>query len=484
MTDEFALIKKYFAPLSDKIGDDCAVLDLNPGEQLVTSTDTLVEHVHFPSDSPPDQIAYRAVATAASDLAAMGADPRALTIALTVPEADEVWLQQFSRGLAQATEDNGLELIGGDTTRGSLTISCTVLGAVPTGEALTRDGARPGDKVFVSGTLGDAAAALAVMQGEWSGPGTHRQYLLTRFYRPTPRLELGKALRGIASSAIDISDGLLADAGHIAERSAVKMRIDAASVPINAVLTDHPDPDQAVQWALAGGDDYELLFTVPADKADRVPEGCTCIGEVLDGEGVSCDVEVTSQGYRHFEQSPPTESNSSDAASEAVPQSVEMPRPTTSPGPFANWVQFLAFGFGSGLAPKAPGTAGTVVAIPLFLLMTQAGLAGYSALLLISIALGVYLCDRASREYGVHDHPGIVWDEFAGFWLTMWAVPVSWQTILAGFVLFRVFDILKPWPIGWLDKRVHGGLGIMIDDLVAGVFACGLLHLGLLWIGG
>lgn len=153
----------------------------------------------------------------------------------------------------------------------------------------------------------------------------------------------------------------------------------------------------------------------------------------------------------------------------------------TRPTPFRNPIQFLAFGFGSGLSPKAPGTAGTLVAIPLYLLAAPLPLAGYTLFIIATFLLGTWLCDSASKQLGVHDHPGIVWDEFVGYWITLWAVPFGWQWVLAGFVLFRLFDIAKPWPIGWLDRRVHGGLGIMIDDVVAGVMACGCLHF-VLWL--
>ena len=233
MTDEFSLINKYFAPMSSQIGDDCAMLEVGPGEILATSVDTMVENTHFYRDAPPDQVAYRAVVTAVSDLAAMGAEPRAMTLALTLPSANDAWLQQFSRGIHQASEDYAIELIGGDTTRGPLTITLTVMGAVPTGQALTRAGARPGDAVFISGTLGDAAAALEVINGKWKGHGEYREYLLKRFYRPTARVALGQSLRGIASAAIDVSDGVLADAGHICEQSHVGIRIDSASLPIS-----------------------------------------------------------------------------------------------------------------------------------------------------------------------------------------------------------------------------------------------------------
>ena len=156
-----------------------------------------------------------------------------------------------------------------------------------------------------------------------------------------------------------------------------------------------------------------------------------------------------------------------------------MPEPESTqanPAPFRSPVQFLALGFGSGLAPKAPGTAGTLAAIPLYLLVAHWSLPYYTGFILVSALLGIWICGEASRQLGVHDHGGIVWDEFVGFWITLWALPVSWQWVLAGFVAFRVFDVLKPWPIGWLDRKIHGGLGIMLDDIIAGLMACAVLH--------
>ncbi len=465
MTDEFSLINKYFAPFSREIGDDCAIIELAHGERLATSIDTMVEGRHFYPDAPPDQVGYRAVAAAVSDLAAMGATPRALTLALTLPEANDTWLSQFARGIQQATEEYDMELVGGDTTRGPLTITCTVMGAVPADRALERGGARPGDQVYVSGTPGDAAAGLAVIDGQWPGHSQYKTYLLTRFYRPTARVELGQALLGQATSAIDVSDGLLADAGHIAEQSEVGIRIYSDRLPISPALQTIPEAEQARRWALSGGEDFELLFTLPVGEA--APAGCTLIGEVVEGEGVYCDFAVDLPGYQHFQPEP---------------QSASASAPTPGrPKPFRSLAQFLAFGFGSGLSPKAPGTAGTVAAIPLFLLMSQLNLPLYSGLVVLGAALGIYLCDAASRELGVHDHPGIVWDEFVGYWITMWALPVTWQTVLAGFVAFRIFDIAKPWPIRWLDKHVHGGFGIMVDDMLAGLFACAVMHVG--WYG-
>ncbi|MFV8819239.1 phosphatidylglycerophosphatase A [Haliea sp. E17] len=155
---------------------------------------------------------------------------------------------------------------------------------------------------------------------------------------------------------------------------------------------------------------------------------------------------------------------------------------TRQPTPFTSPVQFLAFGFGSGLSPKAPGTAGTVAALPLYWLLAKLGLPGYTVAVLVALLAGVWICQRASDELGVHDHGGIVWDEFVGLWIALWGLPVAWPWVLAGFVLFRLFDIVKPWPIGYLDRRVHGGLGIMLDDVVAGVFAGICLHAAHWWL--
>ena len=159
----------------------------------------------------------------------------------------------------------------------------------------------------------------------------------------------------------------------------------------------------------------------------------------------------------------------------------EPPGPVAAvkPAPFSRPVQFLAFGFGSGLSPRAPGTAGTLIAVPLYLLVADWSLPLYSLFIVLSAALGIWFCDVASRELAVHDHPGIVWDEFVGYWITMWALPTSWTWIVAGFVVFRIFDIVKPWPISQLDRKVGGGFGIMIDDIVAGLLACATLHLAL-----
>jgi len=302
---EFSLISRYFSSLGRGeavdlgVGDDCAILRLPQDKRLATPMDTLVSGVHFPDDAFPEDIGYRAVAVAASDLAAMGAAPLAMTVALTLPEADDFWLTTFSEGLAAAVSEYQLPLVGGDTTRGPLVITVQVFGALPTDTALLRSGAKPGDSLLISGTPGDAAGGLAFLQGDWQPSPEYAEYLLGRFYRPTARLQLGAQLLGRATSTIDVSDGLLADAGHIAAASGVKISIESALLPLSAALASHPDRAQALRWALCGGDDYELCFTQPAEMP--VPQSCTRIGTVTEGEGAGCDVDIDNAGgYRHF----------------------------------------------------------------------------------------------------------------------------------------------------------------------------------------
>ena len=302
---EFSLIYRYFSDLGRgaavdlSVGDDCAILRLEEGERLATSIDTMVIGVHFPEDSFPEDIGFRAVSAAASDLAAMGARPLGMMVALTLPAVDELWLNAFSQGLAAAVSEYQLPLVGGDTTRGPLSISVQVMGALPSGQALLRGGASVGDGVYVSGTLGDAAGALALLQGQWQAAPDHAEFLLDRFNRPRARLELGRELLGRATAAIDISDGLLADAGHIAAASGVKIRIETDLLPLSPALSSHDSPEQILQWALAGGDDYELCFCLPA--GEHPPTGCTRIGKVEAGAGVDCGLEIDiPPGYQHF----------------------------------------------------------------------------------------------------------------------------------------------------------------------------------------
>ena len=303
MADEFSLINRWFAPLSSTIGDDCAVLQPVPDTDLAISIDTQVESVHFPVGGPPDQIAWRATAAALSDLAAMGAVPLGVTLGLTLPEADDAWLERFADGLGRCLREHDCDLLGGDTTRGPLTVTVQVLGELPRGRALYRSGASVGDEVFVSGYTGDAAAALAYMAGTWPGSAEYGDHLLQCYYQPRARLALGRQLLDVASSAIDISDGLLADASHVCERSGVGMEIDVLALPLSDALRSVPRREQALDWALGGGDDYQLLFTVNPQRIEAVPAGCHAIGRVVSGSGVRCEHVPTQPGYAHFQQS-------------------------------------------------------------------------------------------------------------------------------------------------------------------------------------
>ena len=316
---EFSLIEQYFSH-SDQggavllgVGDDGAILQLSPGEQLVTSVDTLVSGVHFPQDADPADIARRAIRVNLSDLAAMGATPRWFTLALTIPGVKEEWLAPFSRALAEEAAEFGCALVGGDTTAGLLTISINIFGVVPEGQALLRSGAKVGDIIYVTGSLGDAAAALACTKGLFPKANIESEYLLYRFYQPTPRIAEGQKLRGVASAAIDISDGLLADLGHIARRSDIGAEISQDKLPLSDALKMLTDQQQVMEWALTGGDDYELCFTVPEKKADILEAmialgklDATAIGRMIEGEGVVCldsngePLCFDQRGYQHF----------------------------------------------------------------------------------------------------------------------------------------------------------------------------------------
>lgn len=315
---EFALIETFFANRQGPaigvrlgVGDDCALLMPNPGEELAVTTDTLVGGVHFPVDGPAEEIGQRALRVNLSDLAAMGATPRWFQLALTLPIADDGWLEAFSRGLFAAAQVHGATLVGGDTTRGPLSVTITAIGTVPAGQALRRDGAKPGDHIYVTGALGDGAAGLAMLTDR--SEQADAAYLRQRYWRPTPRVAEGELLRGLAAAAIDISDGLLADLGHIARRSRVGARLHSGRLPVSGALGRYAPRQQAIEWALAGGDDYELCFTVPPARVDRVEElassgqlTATAIGWIIPGAGVACrdefgqDLKVRRDGYDHF----------------------------------------------------------------------------------------------------------------------------------------------------------------------------------------
>lgn len=315
---EFELIRHYFAAASCAqagegvalgIGDDCALLQVPAGEQLAISTDTLVSGVHFPESPDPFLLAQRALAVSVSDLAAMGATPVGFTLALTLPRAEPDWLQGFARGLDQMAQHCAIRLIGGDTTRGPLSLTLTVFGRVPMGMALTRKGAQVGDLLCVGGELGDAAGALPLVLGQRQAEPAVAEPLLARYWSPVPQLELGLALRGKATAALDISDGLLADCGHIAAASGVALLIEQAQVPMSAALLAFAGESAARQCALSGGDDYRLAFTLPATHlADLQQAGwpVRVIGRVVAGQGVTLldaqgqPVQLPRGGYQHF----------------------------------------------------------------------------------------------------------------------------------------------------------------------------------------
>ena len=274
---EFALIERYFrrcgAHRTDVrlgVGDDAALLAVPGGSELVAAIDTLVAGVHFPHGSPPASVGHRALAVNLSDLAAMGARPAWALLALTLPEADENWLEEFATGLGDLARAHGVALVGGDTTHGPLCISVQLLGHVPAGEALTRGGGSAGDVLFVSGTCGDAAAGLAIEQGQLEADPEARARLRERFLWPTPRVALGERLRGLASACIDVSDGLLADAGKLASASHAGAELAWADVPLSQPLLQVLGEARARELALGGGDDYELCFAVPPQNITRL----------------------------------------------------------------------------------------------------------------------------------------------------------------------------------------------------------------------
>ena len=317
---EFELIQRYFAdrarPRQDVIvgiGDDCALLRPAGGEQLLAvSIDTLVEGVHFLPGSDPAWLAQRLLGAVVSDLAGMGATPAWFTLALTLPRADPLWLEPFAQALADRAAELEIALVGGDTTRGPLTLTAQAHGWVEAGRALRRDAARAGDLILVSGTLGDSRGGLQVQQ-DGAAADANARFLRQRFFRPEPRIELARALAPRLHAGIDISDGLLADLGHIARRSGLGAQLELERLPLSPALIAYAGEEQARQWALSGGEDFELCLTAPAEALDWCLEVAatlgvklSCIGQMQDR---SMDIEVFSQGqpqpatecgYDHF----------------------------------------------------------------------------------------------------------------------------------------------------------------------------------------
>jgi thiamine-monophosphate kinase len=320
---EFDLIDRYFARAKFAvnsrpdvilgIGDDAALLRLPVGTDLVAAVDTVVAGRHFPLDSDPESIGHRALAVNLSDVAAMGAIPAWATLALTIPTAEANWLERFSAGLMRLADANGVELVGGDTTAGPLTISIQLLGHVARGSALRRSGAHAGDILAVTGTLGDAGAGLALVTGRLTGQDrAAAAELIQRFEYPTPRVLFGCGARGIASAAMDLSDGLVGDLPKLAKASELAAHVDVGRLPMSRALLGLVPAAQARDWALAAGDDYELLLAVPPARFDELEAKArqlnltfTSIGELRPGSGVTWGLngapfDAPAQGYDHF----------------------------------------------------------------------------------------------------------------------------------------------------------------------------------------
>ncbi len=313
---EFDLIAKYFSrPVRHAVlggGDDCALLQPAPGMQWAVSTDALVEGRHFLSTVPPDALGHKSLAVNLSDLAACGAKPVAFTLSLTLPRVDEEFLAGFAEGLYALADEHGIELVGGDTTAGPLNIGITVMGEVPPGQALRRGGARAGDELWVSGRLGDARLALEAFRGKVALRGEAFDDVRRAMERPQPRVALGIALRGIATAAIDLSDGLVGDLGHVLRASRLGATLRLADIPHAAHVAACTEA-QRRQCLLAGGDDYELLFAAPAsaraqvrDAGARANVAVTCIGTLDEASGLrvvdaaGAPVTLTERAFDHF----------------------------------------------------------------------------------------------------------------------------------------------------------------------------------------
>lgn len=325
--EEFSLIERYFknsqacrntVGLDVGIGDDAAILYPPATQRLCVAVDTLVSGVHFPENTDAYDIGYKALAVNLSDLAAMGATPYAFTLALTLPDTKEHWLQGFSEGLFALAKEYQTPLIGGDTTRGPLAISVQALGLLPHQQALLRSGAKVGDDIYVSGNIGDAGLGLQIQQGKLitTIEGGHQQYLLSRLNRPSPRLALGQALLGLASAAIDVSDGLLVDLKHILDASQVGARIKLETIPLSPAYQACADSQNLPSLyrytqALEAGDDYELCFSAAKGKREQVEALKACfpitrIGEITEQKTIQCldangvEFDYDPRGFEHF----------------------------------------------------------------------------------------------------------------------------------------------------------------------------------------
>lgn len=317
---EFDIIKSYFLTRSFQrrdvqlgIGDDCALTTVPEGQQLVTTTDTLIEGVHFPKETSGRAVAHKALAVNLSDLAAMGAEPAWISLSLSIPGYDDIWLRDFSLSLQELTEYYSIQLIGGDTVQGPLSITITAQGFIPEGQALMRSKARPGDWVYVTGTLGDAGLGLKLLQTKQGADLQHRNYLINRLNQPTPRLLAGTTLRRIATSCIDLSDGIKSDIQHILFASQVGATLDVEQLPLSEAMQAIVGKEEGIRYALTSGDDYELLFTIPEEQKgslDVAFANCnvpaTCIGRIngvaekLELKHGEDNYELSEEGFQHF----------------------------------------------------------------------------------------------------------------------------------------------------------------------------------------
>ena len=309
---EFDLIDRFFKNGGHQrkdvligIGDDAALTKVAENQCLATTTDTLVSGVHFLEDTPARAVAYKAVAANLSDLAAMGAEPAWINLSLSLPNSEATWLEEFTEGLYELCQYYSVQLIGGDTVSGPLSLTITAQGFVPQASALTRKGAQPGDWVYVTGNLGDAGAGLDILRGELAAVGEDAAYLVKRHYYPSPRVMAGTTLRRSASACIDISDGLLADLGHVLEASGCGALIHVDRLPISEHLANVVDAEKAIQYGLTAGDDYELLFTIGEELKSKVETAfssfniqATCIGQVTGAQG-KIELKHNDKPYQH-----------------------------------------------------------------------------------------------------------------------------------------------------------------------------------------
>ncbi len=305
---EFELIKQYFTrPARHKntqlsVGDDCALLSVPEGYELAITTDTMVENIHFFADVDPEHLGYKLLAVNLSDLASMGAEPIAVTLALTLPEIDSAWLQAFAKGLFNLADQYAIDLIGGDTTSGPLTLTVQAMGSVPKGEALRRSTAQIGDLIYVTGHVGDAGLGLKVKQGYDCGDDS---YVLQRFNCPAPRIKEGLLLRGLANACVDISDGLAADLRHILAQSGVGACLDYQQLPLSKAVKEYIGATGDWALPLVAGDDYELCFSLSPAKAVQLNMACTCIGVIERESGLrlvrhGVESEFLNNGFEHF----------------------------------------------------------------------------------------------------------------------------------------------------------------------------------------